>query len=600
MASYIKVRLENNNWVDANMYQKIAFEHFKFPDNQEMEYFYNNMGYVFSIKRINGAIYLIRENGTKMPIIDWNDVKVFLLDVIPVNWYSARNYQTWAYIDFIYSNCDEKYYCSKYSTNISIDKNYNIIPIDNLPSNIIFKMSRNKQGRVFYEKDDVCLTKVIITDNEMERKSYMGFYDRMTMSLFEQKSNFVSTSLSSVNITFPEVNNISTSINEFMCIVCNNIKKNIIYRPCNHNMICKDCSLKIIKKKNKLTCPICQTNVFKVDKLLPINWFDFAFGFVEQDYQTTKNIFHSMYKEGNMKTLNNIDIGDFSLYNINDFYSLLPFGSTLGNVTFNNIVGDIKNISLNENIHNATIQVASQMNCLEMIHYTKNPEDGITIYSNDNTQGPICVMCTPAGLAYRNYIYNGGQTKHNQINMIENLLNYFKSFDQSIKLIVTNGYLFANDISSLEKISSLLKNNDIRNIARTKIYAGIHNNLGVYANNQHFSHKINHVLCSGIPIAYHNYPYNNTDLWNELSSLILETYYELTLLSACLNNKKNRHNNPCILTQIGGGVFGMNKNHIINAVSKACDEIKRLGYNLDVIMVHYGSIHYSYDKLICQ
>jgi len=48
----------------------------------------------FTIRRIgdkyHGGIFMIRENGSIIPIADWNDVKVFLLDQPNVNWYDAR------------------------------------------------------------------------------------------------------------------------------------------------------------------------------------------------------------------------------------------------------------------------------------------------------------------------------------------------------------------------------------------------------------------------------------------------------------------------------------------------------------------------------
>jgi hypothetical protein len=48
-------------------------------------------------------------------------------------------------------------------------------------------------------------------------------------------------------------------------------------------------------------------------------------------------------------------------------------------------------------------QVASQFNCLEMVAPTVTPEDGITGYSSDRTQGPACSLAAAAATAYRNY-----------------------------------------------------------------------------------------------------------------------------------------------------------------------------------------------------
>lgn len=44
----------------------------------------------------------------------------------------------------------------------------------------------------------------------------------------------------------------------------------------------------------------------------------------------------------------------------------------------------------------AVFQVASQFNCLEMVGPGSRPEDGVTIYSKDHTQGkPVILMSRP-------------------------------------------------------------------------------------------------------------------------------------------------------------------------------------------------------------
>src|SRR5690349_9119072 len=51
----------------------------------------------------------------------------------------------------------------------------------------------------------------------------------------------------------------------------------------------------------------------------------------------------------------------------------------------------------------AVFMVASQFNCLEFAHHSQRPEQGITIYANDCTQGPACSVCCAAGTVIRNY-----------------------------------------------------------------------------------------------------------------------------------------------------------------------------------------------------
>ena len=53
--------------------------------------------------------------------------------------------------------------------------------------------------------------------------------------------------------------------------------------------------------------------------------------------------------------------------------------------------------------------LASQFNALEMVNYSVTPDEGITCYQHDNTQGPICALCCPAATVYRNYFCQGGR-----------------------------------------------------------------------------------------------------------------------------------------------------------------------------------------------
>ena len=62
-----------------------------------------------------------------------------------------------------------------------------------------------------------------------------------------------------------------------------------------------------------------------------------------------------------------------------------------------------------------TVEVASQFNCLEMVGPGTRPEDGVTIYAKDATQGPACALACPAATVFRNYFAFGGQGGKNQV-----------------------------------------------------------------------------------------------------------------------------------------------------------------------------------------
>ena len=259
----IKIKL-NNIWINANNDQKNAFLQFKCLNNHQiiLNTINNNE---FTIARENNATYIIENNGSKYPIADWNDVKVFLIDNANPSWYNARDYQTWSYFDFLYSNDNERRYKTRNSNNLNHNYTYYEIPIHNLYSNIIFRISRNDNGTIFYEKDDIHRTKVRISDNQYDRSGYMAYYRRLTDDIFAYAVPTVINPVSTLII--PDVP-VSITLNDSeMCIVCNENKQNIKLIPCNHISTCSVCAAEILKYTHKLNCPICRVETTNVNKL---------------------------------------------------------------------------------------------------------------------------------------------------------------------------------------------------------------------------------------------------------------------------------------------------------------------------------------------
>jgi len=77
--------------------------------------------------------------------------------------------------------------------------------------------------------------------------------------------------------------------------------------------------------------------------------------------------------------------------------------SKKGKLKLQAIQADARALHVDPNNKNALFQVASQFNLLEMVRPSVTPEEGVNIYSYDNTQGPICAICAGAGTIYRNY-----------------------------------------------------------------------------------------------------------------------------------------------------------------------------------------------------
>jgi hypothetical protein len=72
-----------------------------------------------------------------------------------------------------------------------------------------------------------------------------------------------------------------------------------------------------------------------------------------------------------------------------------------GRLRVSNISGDVRSMHGNAAHHGALFQVASQFNLLEMTGPHVSPEDGVTRYAHDRTQGPACALAAGAATVYR-------------------------------------------------------------------------------------------------------------------------------------------------------------------------------------------------------
>ena len=226
------------------------------------------------------STHVSHENGEKIPIIDMSDVKVFLTDVENANWFKARSYQAWAYRDFVYDENQPlvKYYASRYSSHLFFQtSNYRdvvTIDLDGVSPNIIFKLSRNENGSVYYEKNDRSTVRTRICDNEFARSGYLGFYRRITdfgdfiispvapaAPVPHQASHQASHQSDRIKLPLPPGTSIvETENEEQQCIMCFKYKSTIRLFPCSHKVMCPDC----YSKMEKGECPICRGDIISL------------------------------------------------------------------------------------------------------------------------------------------------------------------------------------------------------------------------------------------------------------------------------------------------------------------------------------------------
>ena len=218
----IRVRIDNI-WRDADEQEKAAYIAYKLKPHyyKEIPHTHDNGITIFRAGKDNKipseknddpympTYCKMKDSNQYYPIIDMNDIYIFLTEGVTgkgsrngAGWVKSRNYQTWAYVDFVYdTRATRKCYMSKYSTYLAFPPNFdskNVVAIDieeELPPNIIFSVSRNENNSVYYEKNksiyyennensqnnETYPIRVRICDSEYARTGYLGFYTRITM-----------------------------------------------------------------------------------------------------------------------------------------------------------------------------------------------------------------------------------------------------------------------------------------------------------------------------------------------------------------------------------------------------------------------------------
>ena len=237
---------------------------------------------------------------------------------------------------------------------------------------------------------------------------------------------------------------------------------------------------------------------------------------------------------------------------------------------------------------------------LEMAGPSVTPEEGVTRYENDHTQGPACAIAAGAATIYRNYFLpiNGasGQTSTRQVDGIRDVgdaLAKALGVPASELWIMKNGYLLP-EARTLNLINSHLRACDepqIDNI-RTKLSIGLHSDVEVTDVNHFFGPKVSQAFCSALPVAYSSI---EPSLWKNFASLVLEAAYEATLWSA-LRNLDRGASDKVFLTLLGGGAFGNETAWIHRALKRAIALFSN--FPLDIRLVSYHEPPYDLQQLV--
>lgn len=228
-------------------------------------------------QHVTSEVHEIMENNhVVIPIIDLNDIYVFLTDHPrnEPNWVAARFYQIWAYRDYVYdrNRSVKKSYMTHgtqpfvYQNDIHMLANQMVtIDVANVPANIVFNISRNDNNSVYFEKNNTARTRVRICDSQFARIGYLGYYTRITMDpgmIINYSPELPPIPSASPNLL--SVSHLSaleeTTDEEHQCILCVRYRVNARFSPCEHQVCCSDC----YSKMSKNACPICRAEITRV------------------------------------------------------------------------------------------------------------------------------------------------------------------------------------------------------------------------------------------------------------------------------------------------------------------------------------------------
>jgi hypothetical protein len=324
-----------------------------------------------------------------------------------------------------------------------------------------------------------------------------------------------------------------------------------------------------------------------------MDWFEALTGFPETDYQTTRS---RLAVEGTelVSRVNHAryGIGELELVSLQELRERVRVGgSAQGYLRVRVVTGDVRAMHRSADNAGALFQVASQFNLLEMVSPSVTPEQGVTRYQGDPTQGPACAIAAGAATIYRNYFApcgdGHGQTRTRQIDGLADVglaLSGGLGIPVSALWTMQNGYALATE-RGLDIIHRHLRTltPDQTDGLRAKLRIGIHRDVEVTEAPGPDRPRVSQVFCSALPVAYSGV---SAPLWRPFASLVLEAAYEATLWAAVINAQRGT-SNRVLLTLLGGGAFGNEPGWIYAAIRRALTLVR--SYDLDVRLVSYGS-----------
>jgi hypothetical protein len=319
-----------------------------------------------------------------------------------------------------------------------------------------------------------------------------------------------------------------------------------------------------------------------------VDWFERLTGFRETDYASTRA--RLACENGRLTSLVNgksYQTGGLELPSLSELRATVHQSKCRsGRLRVSLVSGDVRTLHLFPEFAGALFQVASQFNLLEMMGPHATPDDGVTIYQHDPTQGPACAIAAGAATIYRNYFVpvrgQSGQSRDCQLDTLEDLGAALKHrLPRGGELwAMTNGYALCTR-TGLDTVTVLLDASTPKEIdaLRGHLRIGLHHDVEL-TDAPEPRPTVSQAFCSALPVAYCS---PAPKYWEKFARLILEATYEATMWAAVLN--ATRGSNIVLLTSVGGGAFGNDDSWIEDALRRSLELAS--GFDLDVRLVSY-------------
>lgn len=323
-----------------------------------------------------------------------------------------------------------------------------------------------------------------------------------------------------------------------------------------------------------------------------MDWFCRLTGFAETSYaETQRRLSVRDRRLWSDASENSYGVGALELASLSKLRSRRREARNDSRLRLHLYSGDVRDLHGSARNAGALFQVASQFNMLEMTGPSVTPEDGVTRYEDDATQGPACAIAAGAATIYRNYFVRVGdqigQTANCQLDTLADLgaaLATRTGLGIEQLWSMRNGYAMASH-EGLVAIANCLGSlsSPEREHLTGLVRIGIHADVEVTDSPEAAGQYVSQVFCSALPLGYSRLP---QEAWEPFARLVLEASYEATLHAASENADRSS-STRVFLTLVGAGAFGNPREWVLSALLRALN-ISR-GADLDVFIVSHGA-----------